>query len=510
MYQCVMADDSELLRLYALEGSEDAFRELVHRRIALVYGAALRQLGDAHRAQDVVQLVFTDLARKASSLWRRPVLASWLHTSTHYAVANLVRRERRQRARDHEAHLMQETNSEGALDADWERLRPALDLELHGLDSRDRDAVLLRFFESKSFAGVGEALGMSEEAARKRVERALGRLHARLEGRGITSSAAALSAVLVRQAAVAAPAGLAGAVARTAIAQSAGAGIAGAGLLNLMTTSKTALATAGLLAALAVGSAVYEYSRERATSAELASLQADSVASAQRLKAREREVADAERGVAALGKRALSYQAARKAAISRGTGPSQAARLRGDAFMDRHPEVRTALLDYIDAKNHANYAALYASLGLTQDQIRQMEVLLRTGFSFGRSSQGGEVTLSAPGDLSYAEQEAQLKELLGDAGFDQYKAYSRTVPALGVASDLAGLLITTDSPLGTGQAQQLAGVLLAAVDPREMYQFDWASVYANAQALLTAPQLQMLQAIGTRSQGWQRVQEAAH
>ena len=47
-----MTDDSELLRRYAAEGSEDAFRELVNRRIALVYGSALRQLGDPSRARD--------------------------------------------------------------------------------------------------------------------------------------------------------------------------------------------------------------------------------------------------------------------------------------------------------------------------------------------------------------------------------------------------------------------------------------------------------------------------
>jgi RNA polymerase sigma factor (sigma-70 family) len=506
-----MTDDSELLRLYAAEGSEDAFRELVNRRIALVYGSALRQLGDPSRARDVVQLVFTDLARKAPSLCRRPVLASWLYTSTHYAVANLRRQERRQRIRDHEAHLMQETNSDGAGDADWERLRPELDRELHALDRRDRDAVLLRFFESKSFADVGQALSMSEEAARKRVERALDRLHGRLARRGITSTAVALSAALVSQAAMAAPSGLAATVTRTAIVHSAVAGATGTGLLNLMTTSKTALAAAALLAAMAVGSAVHENSRERSASAELAALQSESDAASLQLKARESAVSDAEQDVASLEKRARTAKAAKVAAAGKVEGgPSQAARLRGDAFMERHPEVRTALVALSDANTHAKYSALYASLGLTSDQIRRMEELLRSSFGFGRSGQGGVVSLVPPGDLSYSDQQSQLKELLGDAGYDQYVAYSATVPARGVASDLAGLLMAGDSLLTSGQAQQMVGILAASADAKDRHQFDWPSVYANAQGILSPSQLQMLQAIGTQAQGWQQVQAAVH
>ena len=64
-----MSDDSELLRRYAEARSQDAFAELVQRHLTLVYSTALRQAGgDAHLAQDVTQMVFTDLARKAAAL----------------------------------------------------------------------------------------------------------------------------------------------------------------------------------------------------------------------------------------------------------------------------------------------------------------------------------------------------------------------------------------------------------------------------------------------------------
>src|SRR3954467_3135206 len=104
-----MIDDAELLHRYATTRAEGDFAELVQRHVNLVYSAALRQVnGDAHLAQDVTQLVFADLARKAESLASHRVLAGWLFTSTRFAAAKAVRGERRRQAREAEAQLMQE------------------------------------------------------------------------------------------------------------------------------------------------------------------------------------------------------------------------------------------------------------------------------------------------------------------------------------------------------------------------------------------------------------------
>jgi len=103
-----MSHDSELLRRYAEEKSEGAFAELVERNVGLVYAAAIRQIGDADRAKDVVQSVFTDLARKATSLLRHPALLSWLFASTRYASRKVIRTEMRRRRREMEAHVMHE------------------------------------------------------------------------------------------------------------------------------------------------------------------------------------------------------------------------------------------------------------------------------------------------------------------------------------------------------------------------------------------------------------------
>lgn len=264
-----MTEDQQLLRRYVEAGAEDAFAALVHRHLDLVYSAALRQLnGDAHLARDAAQQVFVDLARKAHSLVDRPVLAGWLFTGTRFAAAKLVRREQRRRAREQEAHDMNELTREDAQPVDWARVRPVLDDALGELSDPERDAILLRFFESRAFADIGARLGVAENAARMRVERALDKLHALLRRKGVTSSAAALAAALGSQGVVAAPAGLAAVITTAAV----GAGSAVAtwfGLTKLQVAASLAVAAAGL-----GGVAVQEHAR-RALDRELAGLRAE-------------------------------------------------------------------------------------------------------------------------------------------------------------------------------------------------------------------------------------------
>ena len=128
-HEAAMISDAELLHRYAEEGSDPAFAEVVERHIGLVYGAALRQLGGAeHRAQDVTQSVFVDLARHAAELSRRAEIAGWLYTSTHHAAAKLKRTEQRRAQREQEAHAMNEIlGRDEPASVDWARLRPVLD-----------------------------------------------------------------------------------------------------------------------------------------------------------------------------------------------------------------------------------------------------------------------------------------------------------------------------------------------------------------------------------------------
>jgi len=213
-----MTEDADLLRRYAETRAEDAFAELVRRHLNLVYSAALRQVrGDFSLAEEVTQLVFADLARKAGSLSNREVLTGWLYTSTYYAATKAVRGESRRRQREQEAHLMQQTNASTDVAREWEQLQPVLDEAMHELPESDRVAVLQRYFEGKAFPQIGTTLGLTENAARMRVERALDKLRAALGTRGVTLSGTALTLALGANAVTAAPVGLASAVVGTAI-----------------------------------------------------------------------------------------------------------------------------------------------------------------------------------------------------------------------------------------------------------------------------------------------------
>jgi RNA polymerase sigma factor (sigma-70 family) len=249
-----MTGETELLRRYAAQGDEGAFTELVRSRVDFVYAAALRQVhGNAALAQDATQAVFTDLARKAAALSRHEVLVGWLHTATRFAAARVLRAESRRRAREHEAHAMNENLSEPGASIDWRRVQPILDEVLGVLKERERLAILLRFFEHRPFAEVGARLALTETAARSCVDRALDKMRVLLKRRGVTSTSTALGVALANQAAIAAPAGLATAVAGTALASATGSGAAVAlGTIFTMGKIKTGMAAIVIIAAATV------------------------------------------------------------------------------------------------------------------------------------------------------------------------------------------------------------------------------------------------------------------
>jgi len=244
-----MTDDRQLLARYVAEVSEEAFAELARRYIGLVYSAALRQVRNEQLAQDVTQVVFANLARKARSIPEGTVLAGWLHRDTRYTALDFLRAEARRLRREQQSVAMNASNPDPQ--PGWEEIRPLLDEALTKLAPADRDALLLRYFEQRDFAGVGAALGASAEAARKRVDRALERLREHLVKRGITTTAAALGGALAAHAVEAVPAGLAVSLAGASAATAASG--AGSWISNLliMTKAKIAIGTALLAGILA-------------------------------------------------------------------------------------------------------------------------------------------------------------------------------------------------------------------------------------------------------------------
>jgi len=209
-----MTSDAQLLRDYAEAKSQDAFTELVRRHLDLVYSAALRQVRSPQLAEEISQSVFADLARAADKLKPDTVLTAWLYQVARRTAIDVIRRESRRQARERLAVEMAAMNTA----TDWNHIAPLLEDAMETLDETDRTAILLRYFENKSLREVGQSLGTSDDAAQKRVTRAVERLREFFSKRGVTIGAGGLVVLISANAVHAAPVTLLPAISTTVLA----------------------------------------------------------------------------------------------------------------------------------------------------------------------------------------------------------------------------------------------------------------------------------------------------
>jgi len=508
-----MPDDAQLLRRYAQENSEAAFRQLAERYLDLVYSAALRQLGgDAHRAQDVAQVVFCALARKASALTTHPFLAGWLYSATYRAAASVARNEARRFAREQKAAAMNEVLlSSPEQTIDWDRVRPVLDEAMQRLSESDREAVLLRYFAHRPFAEIGAALKLTEDAARMRVDRALEKLQAQFRRRGITSPASALAAVLSSEAVGAAPAGLLATVSAYAVATAKTA--SGGAILATWFSMSMSKAIISAVAIAAIGSTLYEIGENHRAATALAAL------------TRERD---------AMAKRADTEQAqnrllqARIAARDRSKNISpKAAQLQS---LVRDPAYRKLQAVTVQGREDRRFAPLFKTLGLDPDQLAQFKQFLAErqlaaadaavaardqGMAPGPNSGWGQAIFEAAASV-----DAQIKTTLGDEVYGQFQHYVQTLPERAVVEQLQTALSYTAAPLTDDQVNQLIQILqqaasasplnngneiiismangLAALDSPPYTVSDQAAVMAKS--ILSPEQMRALQQIQSQQQ----------
>ena len=489
-------DDAELLRDYAENHSETAFAGFVERRIGFVYAAALRMVGgDAHTAQDVTQAVFVLAANRAAALAGHERLAGWLYTATRNVSRETLREARRRDAREQEAARMSEIgqSGEGEGVADEARLRPLLDEALGALREGEREAVLLRYFEGMGFAGIGVRLKMSEEAARKRVARAVEKMRAVFARRGVTSSAAAVGALMSAEAAQGAPVGLAASV-------SAGAGVVGVasagfgagaflGFMGFMSSAKiTVVAVVALL--LAAGGAVYVAQGGRATSAALARARLENASLQTQLR-------EAEKQGAADGRAATRRE-------------REAATL---AFLADNPVVKEKMAAWDKAVGMRSTFWIAHEMKLSPEQgARLAELASMGGYGMIESVPGyGEVMLSLGSRLASSKREQALRDLLGDEGYEKYSELAAldNGGAFFNVQKLGAALCFTDAPLTSEQARSLNAIgrdcfeqLVRDMKKTNSHDTDpqarWNAFMEQARPVLSARQMSALVEIGDR------------
>lgn len=464
--------DGDLLRQYAEDRSQLAFTELVRRHVNLVYFAALRRVGgDAHLADEVAQTVFSDLARKAVSLQARVTLAGWLYTSTRFAAAQAVRAERRRRNHEQEAHTMQELHS--SPEEDWERLRPVIDEAMDALNERDREAVLLRFFENLSLADVGEKLSLSPDAARMRVERALQKLHRLLAKRGIASTSAALATAFATQSGAAAPVELVAKIVAAAIWPAAAA------------TTATSLVVLKVLAALALvgaaaGLVVHESRRSlpleqvpapASTAAPQAHAQS-SVFTGQTQKPGQAASASppaatpvrTRKRTADFGWPEISLFAGDETYTPQHTTAEFRAKMRTD------PDFEEAVVQQAKERLGLFYGHLFGTLNLTPDQLDRFKDLLVekerlrldtlvAEQSLGSRTKANRALIDQEVSQGQNQVDAEIRAVIGEQNYVQYLQYREDLVQWTAVNELTERLRSTPTPLTEQQAAQLVVVL---------------------------------------------------
>jgi RNA polymerase sigma factor (sigma-70 family) len=362
----MMSEDAQLLRRYSTDGSEAAFAELVRRHVDLIYSAALRLVnGDTHCAQDLTQEVFSELARQAKTLARHPALVGWLYTTTRQMAWHAIRSEQRRAAREQTAHTMNQLLHQPAADPDWDHLRPVLDDAMHQLNDADRVAVLLRFFKNKSLREVGLELGLTENAARMRVERALEKLRLVLARKGVTSTAAVLALALSGNAVNSAPAGFAASLAGASLASAASGTGTTFGVLKFMAATKlntglTALLIAGAAVTLILQHQAWQTARDESDSLrrQIAQLKSDNDSLSNRL---------------ARASRALSSRTPAPP-VTANTSPGTASGLRARLMADPLKVTAAQLEGYLKT-HHRDAASLLAAFRVTHDRALLAEAM---------------------------------------------------------------------------------------------------------------------------------------
>jgi RNA polymerase sigma factor (sigma-70 family) len=467
----MMANDAELLGQFtrdsATAAGQDAFAELVNRHLPLVYSAALRQVRSAQLAEEVSQSVFTQLAHHATALKPKTVLPAWLHRVTYHAAVDVVRREARRQARERIACEMSTLMNDEA--ADWTQIEPHLDHAVQSLDETDRAAILLRYFENKSLREVGETLGSSEDAAQKRVSRALDRLRDYFVKNKIAVPVGGLAVVISANAIHAAPVGLSSTIAAASLAApiSASTALTTAKIIAMTTIQKIAIGTVLVGAAVAIAYQQREVShlrQQNETYEQQQTRQSELAAQVQQLQQERDQASNA-------------LASAREENATLKNRPTEVLKLRGEVGKLRDEKAQlgaTTAISRITATPEARalvreqqkigmagiYKQLTQTLKLTSDQSDKFNDLLADHIMQGIDNVTTAIRDKTPPDqLSqvFASDAATLnqsiQDLLGADAASQYRDYTKNLLGTLTSEQFADSLTGSDDEKKAKAAQ---------------------------------------------------------
>ena len=373
--------DLQLLARYTRQHAEDAFAELVRRHLDLVFSAALRQVRSPQLAEEVAQSAFTDLARQAHRLAPDTILTAWLYQVTRRTAIDVVRREAR---RQHREQVACELNAMNTPAADWTHIEPLLDEAMQALEETDRTAVLLRYFENKSAREMAQTLGTTEDAAQRRVSRAVERLRQFFDKRGVTIGASGLVIAISANSVQAAPAGLAvtisaaAALVGTSLATTATA-TATATKAIVMTTLQKTLITATI--ALAVGTGIYQARQASRLRDQVQTLQQQQAPLAEQIQQLEQERDEAVKRLAALSAKPAPHlpAAPMQTTAQPKALPAEDLQLTNAnlyaRFKDKQPELTPAQVEAYLKANGRNASSLLAAYRTSHDPALQNEAM---------------------------------------------------------------------------------------------------------------------------------------
>jgi RNA polymerase sigma factor (sigma-70 family) len=472
----MIANDHELLEQFVRKQSQDAFTALVDRHLNLVYSAALRQVQSPQLAEEISLSAFTRLARHAATLAPDTILTAWLYQVTRHLAVDVIRSEARRQSREKAALQMSAINEPAA---DWSHIEPLLDEAMQLLDDTSRAAILLRYFENKSLQEVGAAIGVSEDAAQKRVSRAVDRLREFLSKRNVTIGAGGFVALISVHAVQAAPAGLAVAVSTGAVLASATISTTSAVAITktiAMTTITKSLVAVALTGAVVVG--LYQTRQVSKLRAEVQALQQDQsqqTALSNQVQELQREQ---ERATNALAVLADENARLRK-------NPNEVLKLRGEvgqlkranaeiaatsplSKVTANPEARKLMRDQQKAGMSAIYNELTKQLKLTPEQTEKLNDLLADHIMQDVDNVTAVLRDKPAADQMnaiFAAQDAalqrQVEELLGPDGLAKYQDYTQNLLGSITAFQFKNMMTGTDAEKEE-KANQLRQALLQA------------------------------------------------